>query len=170
MTKIEKYKNIFLDRDGVINEVIIRGNEISSPRSFNEFKIRQEFVEFINNLKSNPDLFIVTNQPDVKRGFLEVEDLLNMHELIHRSFAIKKILYCPHDDDDNCVCRKPLPGMINEIIKEFDLCSDECLLIGDSHKDILAAKAANIDAVLLKTSYNRVFFGYPYIDSLKILL
>jgi len=170
MTKIKKYKNIILDRDGVINEVIIRENEVSSPRSLNEFKIREEFIEFINKLKSNPDFFIVTNQPDIKRGFLEIEDLLSMHELILRSFPIKKILYCPHDDDDKCSCRKPLPGMIDEIIKEFDLHGDECLLIGDSHKDILAAKAANIDAVLLKTRYNRVFFGYPYIDSLIILL
>ncbi len=170
MKKIEKYKNIFLDRDGVINEVIIRENEVTSPRSVSEFIFREDFLEFINSLNNENNLFVVTNQPDLKRGFLKKEDLLSMHQLIHRSFMFKKILYCPHDDDDHCFCRKPLPGMINEIIKEFDLNRNACLLIGDTHKDMLAAKAANIDAVLLKTSYNKAFRGYPYVDSLMVLL
>ena len=82
----------------------------------------------------------------------------------------KKIIFCPHDDDDKCTCRKPLPGMINTIIKEYDLNRDECLLIGDSHKDMLAAKSAKIEAVLLKTNYNKPFSGSPWIDSLVNLL
>ena len=92
MKKIEKYKNIFLDRDGVINEVIIRENEVTSPRSVSEFIFREDFLEFINSLNNENNLFVVTNQPDLKRGFLKKEDLLSMHQLIHRSFMFKKIL------------------------------------------------------------------------------
>ena len=170
LIKIHNYKNIFLDRDGVINEVVIRDNLISSPRNVSEFRFRNDFLNFIENIDIEKDIFVVTNQPDIKRGLLKNDDLLAMHQIIISSFAIKEIVFCPHDDEDKCKCRKPLPGMINKIIKEFDLSRSECLLIGDSRKDILAAKAAMIDAVLIKTLYNKALKGYPYIDSLMILL
>ena len=164
------YKNIFLDRDGVVNEMIMRGNVVSSPRSVNEFVFKQDFLDFSKGLVDRNNLFIVTNQPDIKRGLLKEQDLSDIHEIINRRYSIKKILFCPHDDDDKCLCRKPLPGMIDQVIKEYGLIRNECFLVGDSHKDMLAARAAKIEAALLKTNYNTPLKGFPLIDSLVDLL
>ena len=60
--------------------------------------------------------------------------------------------------------------MINAVITEYKLNRSECLFIGDSHKDMLAATAANIEAVLLKTNYNKPFRELPFIDLLVNLL
>tara|TARA_A100001015_G_C14494992_1_gene520745 strand:- start:27 stop:272 length:246 start_codon:yes stop_codon:yes gene_type:complete len=79
---LNKYKNIFLDRDGVINSIVQRNDVISSPRSIKEFKIRDDFVMFSNNLKEKGFLFFVcTNQPDISRNLLDLNEL-------------KKILQC----------------------------------------------------------------------------
>ena len=170
LIKIHKYKNIFLDRDGVINEVVIRDNLISSPRNVSEFRFRNDFIDFIENIDIEKDIFVVTNQPDIKRGLLKNDDLLAMHQIIISSFAIKEIVFCPHDDEDKCKCRKPLPGMINQIINEYNLTRSDCCLIGDSHKDIFAAKSAEVDTMLLKTKYNKPLDGFPLIDTLMDLL
>lgn len=151
---IAKYKHIFLDRDGVINEVIIRGNVISSPRSMKEFKIRQDFLNFISSLKTHHDFYVVTNQPDISRGLLLEDDLVKMHLLIESILNVKKIMYCPHSHDNDCSCRKPKPGMLEALVNEFRLDKKECILIGDSKKDIDAAINFGIDHVYLKTRYN----------------
>ena len=164
------YKNIFLDRDGVVNEMIMRGNVVSSPRSVNEFVFKRDFLDFSKGLGDRSNLFIVTNQPDIKRGLLKEQDLSDIHEIINRRYSIKKILFCPHDDDDKCLCRKPLPGMIDQVIKEYGLIRNECFLVGDSHKDMLAARAAKIEAALLRTNYNTPLNGFLSIDSLVDLL
>jgi len=170
LINIHNYKNIFLDRDGIINEVIVRESGISSPRKVSEFIFRQDFIEFMRGISDDKLFFVVTNQPEIKRGLLNEEVLLHFHNIINKTFTIKKIIYCPHDDIDKCNCRKPLPGMINAVITEYKLNRSECLFIGDSHKDMLAATAANIEAVLLKTNYNKPFRELPFIDLLVNLL
>ena len=152
--KVNDYKNLFLDRDGIINKVIMRGNTVSSPRCLDEFKLRKDFIEFYNRLENSLNLFVITNQPDIKRGLLKENDLEEMHKLIKKKFFIKEIVYCPHDDEDKCICRKPKPGMIKKITNKFNLNLDQCLMIGDSNKDILTAQASNIDSIFLKTKYN----------------
>ena len=152
--KVNDYKNLFLDRDGIINKVIMRGNTVSSPRCLDEFKLRKDFIEFYNRLEDSLNLFVITNQPDIKRGLLKENDLEEMHKLIKKKFFIKEIVYCPHDDEDKCICRKPKPGMIKKITNKFNLNLDQCLMIGDSNKDILTAQDSNIDSIFLKTKYN----------------
>ena len=152
--KVYDYKNLFLDRDGIINEVIMRENIVSSPRCLDEFKLKEDFIAFHNRLEDSLNLFVITNQPDIKRGLLKENDLKEMHELIKKNFSIKEIVYCPHDDEDKCGCRKPKPGMIKKITNKFNLNLDQCLMIGDSDKDILAAQASSIDSIFLKTEYN----------------
>ena len=170
MIEINNYKNIFLDRDGVINEVVIRDETISSPWYLDEFKFRQDFLDFYEKLHGERSFYVVTNQPDIKRKFLKTEDLHEMHKLILEYSYIKEIMYCPHDDEDICSCRKPQPGMLNQIIKKFNLCRNECLMIGDSTKDIIAAKSAGIDSVLLKTEYNEVIPEVYCSDTLMNLI
>ena len=61
--KINKYNNIFLDRDGIINDVIFRDGEVSSPRSIDEFKFRDDFLHFAEKINKKNNVFLITNQP-----------------------------------------------------------------------------------------------------------
>lgn len=152
--KINNYKNIFLDRDGIVNDVILRGDIVSSPRSLKEFKFRNDFLDFAKKIDKYHTFFLVTNQPDIKRNLLKLDDLEKMHHKLMKILNFEEIFVCVHDDKDNCLCRKPKPGMILEAITKHNLNYEECVMIGDSLKDIKAASSAGISAFLLDTDYN----------------
>jgi D-glycero-D-manno-heptose 1,7-bisphosphate phosphatase len=146
-------KNLFLDRDGIINEIILRGETISSPRSFYEFTIRKEFISFYESIK-DLNLFVVSNQPDVTRRLMDYSVLEKINEKLFSLFNFREISYCIHDNTDQCKCRKPKPGMILTLLEKYELKKEKSLLIGDSYKDILAGNTAGVKTVLLKTNYN----------------
>ncbi len=168
---LKNYKNIFFDRDGVINSVIKRGEVISSPRFYEEFKLKKDFIDFSYSAKDfNTTFFICSNQPDISRNLLKEDELKKMHSKITEFLPFKEISFCPHDDADKCNCRKPKPGMINNLIQKYNLNRKDCLFIGDSIKDLSAAKQAKIDAYLINTEYN-MDINYTYkIDYLTDLL
>lgn len=106
-------KAIFLDRDGVINEVRIESGLAYSPRRFSEFKIISGVKEAIAHFKRKGYLVIVvTNQPEISRGLLEEEELEKMHKYMMKELEIDDIMICKHDDHHNCTCRKPKPGLL----------------------------------------------------------
>ncbi|HEY9715325.1 MAG TPA: HAD-IIIA family hydrolase [Chroococcales cyanobacterium] len=148
-------KTLFLDRDGVINDVIMRDGVVSSPRALAEFSIKDEFIDFYNRLTSlSLQTFVVSNQPDVARRLLDRDELRLMTEELKRRFAFTEVIYCMHDNNDGCECRKPKPGMILQTLKQHDLKADESIIIGDSYKDILAGKAAGIRTIYYCQGYN----------------
>jgi D-glycero-D-manno-heptose 1,7-bisphosphate phosphatase len=167
---LNRYKNIFLDRDGIVNEVILRDNIVSSPRFLDEFKFRSDFLSFAKEVDKRKNFYLVTNQPDIKRNLLEWDDLNNMHDKVMSVLSFKKIFVCPHDNEDNCSCRKPKPGMILDAISKSNLKCEECLMIGDSLKDIKAANSAGISSFLLATHYNSNIEGCIKIKSLISLI
>jgi len=149
-------KAIFLDRDGVINKVILKDGKPFSPRKFEEFKLLDGIKKVLEGLKTEGFLNIVTtNQPDVARGIVEWETVEKMHKFIKENLPVDDIFVCPHDDDDNCQCRKPKPGMLLEASRKWDIDLKSSFIIGDSWKDIQAGKAAGCATVLLDNSYNK---------------
>ena len=168
---LNQYKYIFLDRDGVINKIIKRSGIISSPRCMDEFIIRDDFKVFSEQVdKENYEFFVVTNQPDIKRGLLSMDDLNQMHSIVRQYLNFIEISYCPHDDNDKCNCRKPKSGMLDDLINKNNLNKNKCLMIGDSAKDIISANSAKIDAYLLKTNYNSTIKHSYRINSLMDLI
>jgi D-glycero-D-manno-heptose 1,7-bisphosphate phosphatase len=148
-------KTLFLDRDGIINEIVTRDGIVSSPRSLSEFIVRPDFIEFYRRIQSSPlTVFVVSNQPDVSRGLIDAQDLKLISDQLHERFKFTEILHCVHDDSDGCDCRKPKPGMISGVLQRYALRADEAIIIGDSYKDILAGKAAGIETVYLQQGYN----------------
>ncbi|MFN8551889.1 MAG: HAD-IIIA family hydrolase [Candidatus Obscuribacterales bacterium] len=148
-------KTLFLDRDGIINEIVMRADVVSSPRTLSEFVIRPDFIEFYNRLDtSSLTVFVVSNQPDVRRGTIAAADLEQIITEMRGRFKFTEILHCVHDDRDQCHCRKPKPGMISGLLQKYDRRADEAIIIGDSYKDILAGKAAGIGTVYLQQGYN----------------
>ncbi len=151
-----RIKNIFLDRDGTINEIIFRDSKATSPRSVDEFRLRDDFIRFHERAASlGKDLFIISNQPEVPRGLIDREFLEQIDLIIRSACRIKDVSYCLHDDGDGCDCRKPQPGMITRMIEKHALLRNETIMIGDTWKDVVAGKAAGVKTALLKRHYNR---------------
>ena len=127
---LASFENIFLDRDGIINEVIMRDSVVSSPRSIDEFKFRSEIKEFVTALqKQNKKIFVVSNQPDIARKKLTEENLKLMTDLIRNELKINHISYCKHDNSDHCKCRTPLPGMLNHYLEIYNLSKSQSIII-----------------------------------------
>jgi D-glycero-D-manno-heptose 1,7-bisphosphate phosphatase len=165
-----KNKAIFIDRDGVINKVIMRDEKPSSPWNLREFEILSDVKECLELFKKMGFLNIVfTSQPDISRGNLKIEDLEKMHKIISETLPVDEIKFCPHDDKDNCSCRKPKPGLILEAVKKWSIDLKKSYVIGDSWKDIGAGKAAGCKTLLIRRGYNKDFQkDYDFeVDNLK---
>ena len=155
INKKQCHRAIIFDRDGVINDVILRGETISSPRSFAEFQVRDDFVQLYEQIDPQFfSIFVVSNQPDVARGLVPKSELERMSAAMLEQFAFSRISCCEHDDSAQCVCRKPKPGMILSILEDFGFQPEQALIVGDSWKDILAGKAAGVRTVYLCREYN----------------
>ncbi len=145
-------KLIILDRDGVINED--SDAYIKSPE---EFIPLPGSLEAIVRLKqAGYTIAVATNQSGVARGFYDETTLAAMHEKLARLLdekggAIDYIAYCPHGPDDNCTCRKPLPGLLYEIRDHFKMDLADVPMIGDSLRDIQAARTVGGKPILVKT-------------------
>ncbi|MBP9089471.1 HAD-IIIA family hydrolase [bacterium] len=164
---------VFFDRDGVINEVILRAGLVSSPRTLDEFRLRPDFVSAFQKI-SNLDIsfFVVSNQPDVSRGLLSQATLAEMTESLQARFKFKEVVYCLHDNDQQCLCRKPKPGMLNYLVEKYAIERAKAIFIGDSAKDVLAGSAAGIRTIFLRQNYNQPSGCQPdfIVDSLAEIL
>lgn len=148
-------KAVFLDRDGVIN---IEKNYLYKVEDF----------EFIDGLfpslrylqKLGYKLFIITNQSGVGRGYYSLEDFQKLTNWMLKKFEDEKIYIsqvelCPHTPNEDCTCRKPKTGMIDNILKNHSIDLDKSWLIGDKSSDILCAKNAKIkNSIQVKTGHN----------------
>jgi len=155
---MEKNKAIFLDRDGVINDIVLREGKPGSPRKMDEFVLAQGAEKAVRDFKRMGYLTIIfTNQPDIKRGLMKTEDLERMHRFLAEKFPLDEIKTCPHDDEDCCLCRKPKPGMILEAASKWSIDLAKSYVIGDNRKDIEAGKAAGCKTFLIRREYNEDF-------------
>ena len=149
-------KAIFFDRDGVINKVVVDNGKPYSPRKIDDFAI---FLEAKECLSSSRDLgflnIIITNQPDIARNLLDKDELEAMHKIIEEELPVDDIMLCSHDNDDNCSCRKPKPGLIIDAAKTWSINCASSFVIGDTWRDMEAGKAVGCRTVLLNKSYNQ---------------
>jgi D-glycero-D-manno-heptose 1,7-bisphosphate phosphatase len=146
---------VFLDRDGVLNEVVTRQGRVESPRVLGEFRIVPEAPESVARLReAGFRIFIVTNQPDLQRGLLPSSELEAMLDLLHGRLGYDEAAVCPHDDAAGCECRKPKPGMLLRLADEWNVDRGRSYMVGDTWRDVEAGRAAGCRTVLLRTWYN----------------
>jgi D-sedoheptulose 7-phosphate isomerase len=149
-------QGLFLDRDGVINKVILRYGQPFSVRRFDEFELVEGVREVLEAFRKEGFInIIVTNQPDIARGLMKKEELEKMHVLIREELPVDDILVCPHDDNDNCNCRKPKSGLLLKAAKERNIDLKSSFVIGDQWKDMEAGKNAGCTTVLIDYPYNK---------------
>ena len=153
-------KAIFMDRDGVINKNV---KNLSSPKDFVMFPDVPTAIKKINN--AGYLVIIVTNQPNISKGFCTFKDLENIHnkmkKLLYKYGAkVDEIYVCPHHPEKgfegeitelkfDCKCRKPKPGLLLQAIKEQGINPKDSWMIGDSDSDIIAGKSAGCRTVFL---------------------
>lgn len=145
-------KIIVLDRDGVINQDST--NFIKSPDDWRAIPGSLEAIAKLN--KRGYKVVVATNQSGVARGYFSQHDLDDIHRKMSQQLAqvgghLDGIFICPHGPNDNCTCRKPKPGLLLNIAKHFAVSPGHMLAIGDSMRDLLAAKAAGCAAILVRT-------------------
>jgi len=159
---------VFLDRDGVINKVLLNDGKPFSPRRIEDFELLPWVEYALNSFKNMGFLnIVITNQPDIARGFARIEELNKIHEMIREKLPIDDILTCPHDDADNCQCRKPKPGMLFEAAKRWSINLKASFLIGDTWKDIEAGKLAGCKTILIDMPYNKYVLADFRVESLS---
>ncbi len=153
-------KALFLDRDGVINEVVFRNGEPSSPRKIEEFIVEQSTINIINECSKEYLIFIVSNQPDVKRGKIDIKELIKMNNYLYKNMNIKDII---NETEDNKKLKKPNPDMILKLCKEHNVDKKSSFIVGDRWVDILAGKNSGIQTILLEKEYsnNQTSSGKP---------
>jgi D-glycero-D-manno-heptose 1,7-bisphosphate phosphatase len=147
---------LLLDRDGVINYLIPRAGIQTSPRSIDEFSFLGDFVQFMSRCELlDLRIFVITNQPDLSRGLIELSALESIHNYISASFPrVEKFYTCPHTSNQNCLCRKPKPGLVEQCLLEHDLKPSQTLVVGDSWVDIMAGRGAGCSTALLERPYS----------------
>lgn len=143
---------IVLDRDGVINED--SDDYIKSPDEWLPINGSLEAIKRLN--KAGYKVAVATNQSGIARGFYDEATLAAMHDkmqalLAQRGARVDEIVWCPHGPTDNCLCRKPKPGMLIQIAQRFGIKPSQMVFVGDSISDIKAARLAGIKPVLVKT-------------------
>ncbi len=154
---------VILDRDGVINHEA--DDDVTTVDGWDPIP---GSIEAISRLKKAGYLVtIATNHSGIARGLYSERELLEMHEkmqklLATRGASVDGIFYCPHGPEANCICRKPKPGLLFQIARQFEIDLSQTPLVGDNISDIKAAKMANAKPVLVRTGKGEyVMQHYP---------
>lgn len=155
-------KAIFLDRDGTINKYV---GLVSKPEQLELEEYAAEAIAAIN--RSQYLAIVITNQPVVARGMCDIEDVEEIHNkmetLLGKEGAyVDAVKFCPHHPDKGypeenpvykvpCECRKPKPGMILEVAKQYHIDLAESWMIGDCTIDVQTGVNAGTHTILLQT-------------------
>ena len=161
-------KAVFLDRDGVLNEMYFNKemNEFHPPFEAADVKLFDGVLESLKVLQKNDYLlFIVTNQPDHAKGKASLDDLMNVREEFQRIFNENNIrfsgqYYCFHHPEGivpefsgHCDCRKPGNYFVMEAIKDFDVDARSSWFIGDRDKDIICGTNSGLRTIRIRSNY-----------------
>jgi D-glycero-D-manno-heptose 1,7-bisphosphate phosphatase len=145
---------VFLDRDGVLNEAVIRDGKPYPPDSADEMRIPAGVPAAVERLRAAGLLLIVvTNQPDVARGEQTAEAVARIHDRLRRALPLDDVLSCFHDDTDACSCRKPKPGLILEGARRHGAELSRSFMVGDRWRDIDAGHAAGCRTIWIDCGY-----------------
>jgi D-glycero-D-manno-heptose 1,7-bisphosphate phosphatase len=157
---------IFLDRDGVLNEAILRNGKPYPPRDLSEFIVTCGARGALEKLKQEGFLLIVvTNQPDIARGQVSRADVDEMNAQLAATLPLDAIEVCGHDDDEQCDCRKPKPGMILRAREKLGVDPAGSFMVGDRWRDIEAGRRAGCRTILIGSGYGETF---PYAPTIKL--
>src|SRR4051812_26337700 len=145
---------VFLDRDGVLNEAVLRNGKPFAPASVAEVRIPPGTQEALTRLKKREfSLLVITNQPDVSRGIQRREVVEEINDYLKSRLPLDGIFTCYHDDEDACDCRKPKPGLVFRAAEQHGIDVRRSFLAGDRWRDIDAGKRAGCKTIWIDRGY-----------------
>ena len=145
-------KLLVLDRDGTINR-----DSDDYVKSSDEWIALPGALEAIARLNHDGwHVVVASNQSGLGRGLFDVAALNAMHAKMHKELAavggrIDAVFYCPHSPDEQCTCRKPLPGLFEQIGQRFGVPLKGVPACGDSLRDLVASAAVGCAPHLVRS-------------------
>lgn len=142
------FKAVIFDRDGTLNKTAPK-EQGGYVLSADELILLPTVAESMQRLaEKGIERFVYTQQKGVGKGLLSEETLddihLKLNTLLPEGAGITYFAYCPHHIAGTCTCAKPGPGMIDSILRQFNLQAHEVLAIGDTKRDKISAEAAGV--------------------------
>lgn len=160
-------KAVFLDRDGVINEVLTkRVKFVNRPEHLHFLPGVPEAIRKLNESGLFELIAVVTNQGGVGLGYLKEEMLDEIHEhmvseLKKEGASIHEVACCTHKPKEGCACRKPGSLMIEELAEKHDIDLSFSYMVGDREPDIQAGRNAGTKLVFIGDELEDVDATYP---------
>lgn len=148
------HRLVILDRDGVINE-----ERADYVRSVDQWRPLPGSLKAIARLcRAGLAVAVATNQSGVGRGLMPASALEAIHARMHTAVRaaggdLAGVFHCPHTPEDNCRCRKPLPGLLKQIERVVGLPVAGEYMVGDSMRDLEAGVAAGARPALVRTGF-----------------
>jgi D-glycero-D-manno-heptose 1,7-bisphosphate phosphatase len=145
-------KLIILGRDGILNE--FREDHIKAPEEWVPVPGALEAVARLNH--AGWHVVVATNQSGIGRGMIDMAAVNAVHAQMVRSLQahggrIDAVFFCPHTPEDNCTCRKPLPGMAQDIGRRYGAELAMVPMVGDTLRDLQAARAAGCEPHMVRS-------------------
>lgn len=146
---------VFMDRDGVLNEPFVRDGIPHPPRSMADLVLLPGVEEACSALRAAGWLLIVaTNQPEIARGTLGRRSVDAVNHHLRQHLRLDDVMVCPHDDADQCACRKPRDGMLREAAARWSVDLSASYMVGDRWRDIEAGRRAGCITVHVDRQYD----------------
>ncbi|HEX9501146.1 MAG TPA: HAD-IIIA family hydrolase [Thermoanaerobaculia bacterium] len=149
---------IFLDRDGVLDDLVHYAEGWGAPRKPSDVHLRAGVREALERAAKNGwMIFVISNQPDAAKGFTTMASLQAVHlELLKQlgNAPIGEFFYCFHRSEDRCECRKPEPFFVLQAARKYDIDLAESWFVGDTDTDIEAGRRAGTRTALLEYEHS----------------
>ena len=151
-------KLVILDRDGTINAD--SDDFVKTPEEWIPLPGALEAIARLNH--DGWHVVIASNQSGLGRGLFDVASLNAIQTKMHKMLAavggrVDAVFYCPHSPEESCTCRKPLPGLFEQIGARFGIPLKGVPTAGDSLRDLQAGAAAGCEPHLVLTGKSAAF-------------
>ena len=155
-------KLVILDRDGTINQD--SDDYVKSPEEWIPLPGALEAIARLNH--AGWQVVVASNQSGLGRGLFDMATLNAMHAKMNKHLSavggrIDAVFFCPHGPEDKCQCRKPLPGLFEQIGERLGMDLKGTHVVGDSLRDLLAGVAVGCTPHLVHTGKGAAFQGQP---------
>jgi len=145
-------KLVILGRDGILNR--FREDHVKDPKEWDPIPGALEAVAKLNH--SGWHVVVATNQAGIGRGMIDMASVNTVHQHMNKLLMAKggrfdAVFFCPHAPEDNCECRKPLPGMMKDIGLRYGVELRNVPMAVDTLRDLHAAQAAGCQPHLVRS-------------------
>ena len=162
MTGLALRPAVFLDRDGVLIETTVRNGKPFAISPGEPMTIISGVVPACMALaRAGYYLVMTTNQPDVARGKVTAHFVERTNARLASKLGLDAVEVCMHDDVDDCACRKPRPGLMQNAASRFSLDLTASYVVGDRWRDVDAGIAAGCRTVFIDYGYEEALRGTP---------